>query len=606
MILKAILDIWTEFYIDPLPVFLDKEKEPENYFSYKSFQVQNFRGLEDVSLDFTKNDLILLLGLNESGKTSILKAIEAFDFNNDPPPEFLKPFFTSMRNKQEVSSSTPCQITADIEFTEDLTYLTFRHVLKTAGFAGSVKAEVEEFFTRLNDKKKVRITRVVPFSGGNPGKSFYRFEDEQPLSDAKLERIIAQKIVSQCPFILYFEDFQDAIPTKIYTKKQNSAYNHSWYEIIDGLFYNTDSTLSIKSYEEFFNKNNLRENDARTVLKRVNKTLQKTFTEKWQDLSGVKDIDDAEIAYDPVKKYFEIKISDSDGTTFSVHERSKGAVWYLAFLMKTEFRRKKLREGSGKPVYLIDEPASNLHSTAQQKMVQDFVALVEDTTLVYTTHSRYLVSAGNVKNTYVVSRDKGVVRCVRWGDYIKGKSAKASYYQPLQDCLDVVPNNLDIPWARAIITEGPSDALTLEVMLRVLDIERTHAIYPGTSATALEGLISLNLGWRAEFSVLLDSDDAGTKAGKRYAKEFALADGTIIYVPGKNKETEDLFSSAEKVCLAKIALDIDVAKVSKKEFLATMRSLDNSLEVKIEDVRGCISDKTKKVFRDLIGQLTTH
>ena len=606
MILKAILDIWAEFYIDPLPVFLEKEKEPENYFSYKSFQVQNFRGLEDVSLDFTKNDLILLLGLNESGKTSILKAIEAFDFNNDPPPEDLKPFFTSMRNKQQVSSSIPCQITADIEFTEDLTYLTFRHVLKIAGFDGSVKPEVEEFFTRLNDKKKVRITRVVPFSGGNPGKSFYRFEDEQPLSDAKLERIIAQKIVAQCPFILYFEDFQDAIPTKIYTKRQNTAYNHSWYEIIDGLFYNTDPTLSIKSYEDFFNNNNLRENDARTVLKRVNKTLQKTFTEKWQDLSGVKDIDDAEIAYDPVKKYFEIKISDSDGTTFSVHERSKGAVWYLAFLMKTEFRRKKLREGSGKPVYLIDEPASNLHSTAQQKMVQDFVALVEDTTLVYTTHSRYLVSAGNVKNTYVVSRDKGVVSCVRWGDYIKGKSAKASYYQPLQDCLDVVPNNLDIPWERAIITEGPSDALTLEVMLRVLDIERTHAIYPGTSATALEGLISLNLGWRAEFSVLLDSDNEGTKAGKRYAKDFGLADGTIIYVPGANKETEDLFSSAEKVCLAKIALDIDVAKVSKKEFLATMRSLDGSLESKIEEVRGCISDKTKKVFRDLIGQLTTH
>lgn len=606
MILKAILDIWSEFYIDPLPVFLEKEKEPDNYFGYKSFKIQDFRGLEDVSLDFTRNDLILLLGLNESGKTSILKAIEAFDFNNDPPAEDLKPFFTSMRNKQVVNSSAPCQITADIEFTEDLTYLAFRHVLRSAGFDVAVKPEVEEFFTRLNGKKKVRITRVIPFSGGNPGKSFYRFEDEQPLSDSRLERIIAQKIVSQCPFILYFEDFQDAIPTRIYTKKQNSAYNHSWYEIIDGLFYNTDPTLSIKSYEEYFSKGNPRENDARTVLKRVNKTLQKTFTERWQDLSGVKDIDDAEIDYDPVKKYFEIKISDSDGTTFSVHERSKGAVWYLAFLMKTEFRRKKLRKGSGKPVYLIDEPASNLHSTAQQKMVQDFVALVEDTTLLYTTHSRHLVSAGNVKNTYVVSRDKGVVTCVKWGDYIKGKSAKASYYQPLQDCLDVVPNNLDIPWERAIITEGPSDALALEVMLRVLGINRTHAIYPGTSASALDGLISLNLGWRAAFSVLLDSDAEGAKAGKRYTKDFGLDEGIVTYVPGSNKETEDLFSEDEKVSLAKIALDIDLAKVSKKEFLATLRSLDTQIDAKLDDVKACISDDTKKVFRDLIGRLTTH
>lgn len=273
MILKAIFDIWTEFYFDPLPVFLEKEKEPATYFSYKGFQVKSFRGLEEVSLDFSKNDLILLLGLNESGKTSILKAIEAFDFNNDPPPERLKPFFTSMRNKQEVSSSTPCQITADIEFSQKLTYSAFRPFLKAAGFDASIKSEIEEFLTRLNESMRIRITRVVPFSGGNPGKSFYRLEGQQPLSDAKLDRVIAQAVVAQCPFILYFEDFQDAIPNRIYTKKQNSAYNHSWYEIIDGLFYNTDPSLNIKAYEDYFISANRRENDARTVLKRVNKTL---------------------------------------------------------------------------------------------------------------------------------------------------------------------------------------------------------------------------------------------------------------------------------------------------------------------------------------------
>lgn len=315
----------------------------------------------------------------------------------------------------------------------------------------------------------------------------------------------------------------------------------------------------------------------------------------------MKDIDDAEIAYDPVKKYFEIKISDNDGTTFSVHERSKGAVWYLAFLMKTEFRRKKLREGSGKPVYLIDEPASNLHSTAQQKMVQDFFALVEDTTLVYTTHSRYLVSPANVKNTYVVSRDKGTVTCTRWGDYIKGKSAKASYYQPLLDCLDIVPNNLDIPWERAVITEGPSDAITLEVMIQVLELKRSHAIYPGTSASALSGLISLNIGWRAVFCVLLDSDEEGLKNGKKYVKDFGLSAQEIAYIPLEGGEMEDLFSKEEKSAIAKIALDIDSADISKKEYLAMMRSLDNVGEDKLRRVRDSLSEQTKERFRELLS-----
>ena len=51
---------------------------------YKEFRIQNFKGLDDISISFEKNDLVLLLGINESGKTTILKAIEAFDYINHP------------------------------------------------------------------------------------------------------------------------------------------------------------------------------------------------------------------------------------------------------------------------------------------------------------------------------------------------------------------------------------------------------------------------------------------------------------------------------------------------------------------------------------------
>lgn len=603
MILKAMLDAWFAYYTDPLPIFYGQEKEPENFFSYSGFRLRSFRGLDDITLDFSKNELILLLGLNESGKTSILKAVEAFDFNNDPSHELLKQFFTSIRNKQEISSSAPCLITAEIEFSNNLTYASFRKVLKAAGFDSTVKSEVETFLASLNDSKKVTVSRVVPFNNGNPGKSFYQFEGEKPLSNPKMERILAQQVVARCPFILYFEDFQDSIPTKVFTRKQNGAYNPSWYEIIDGLFYNTDPSLSIKEYESYFSKTNPRENDARTVLKRVNKTLQKTFTEKWENLSGVREIHDAEIEYDPAKKFFEIKISESDGTTYSVHERSKGAVWYLAFLMKTEFRRKKLREGSGKPIYLIDEPASNLHSTAQQKMVEDFFTLVEDTTVIYTTHSRYLISAANVKNTYVVGRDQGTVSCTKWGDYIKGKDAKTSYYQPLQDCLDIVPNNFDIPWQRAIITEGPSDALALEFMQHVLSQEQSHAIYPGTSANDLSTLISLNIGWKTNFRILLDSDTDGKKAAKKYGTQFGVEDSTFVLLPGSNTEIEDMFSAREKDSLSEFALGEANQHVSKKEFLAIMRSL-NSMAPKRQMKAGkLLQDATKDKFRKVLDSL---
>jgi predicted ATP-dependent endonuclease of OLD family len=598
---KAVVAILTEYYSDPLPIF-HEEKDPQNYFSYSHFKVRSFRGLDEVDLDFAKNDMTLLLGLNESGKTTILKAIETFDFNNDPSPDKLKRFFTSMRNKQDIECSQPCVITAEIQFSEPLDYNFFKKVLKAASIDGNVKGEIEAFVSRVNVERKVTISRVIPFQNGSPGRSYYQIDGEV-FNSPRLGRILAQEIVRRCPFILYFEDFKDSIPDRVYTKPQNPAYNASWYEIIDGLFYNTDPTYSIKKLEAYFAKANPREDDARSVLKKVNKTLQKTFTEKWVNLSGVKEIEQAEIDYNSAGKYFEIKITEQDGTTFSVHERSKGAVWYLAFLMKTEFRRKKLREGSGKPIYLIDEPASNLHSTAQQKMVQDFHTLVEDTTLVYTTHSRYLISLKNIKNTYVVRRTSGKVICTKWSEYIKGKDATASYYQPLFDALNIVPNNFDIPWEFAIITEGPSDALTLEIMEVVLEDKHSHAIYPGSSASNLSTLISLNIGWGAKFRILLDSDKTGLEQKEVYMKSLALVNDDFVLLPDANKKLEKMFSDAEKSALHELAFGHANDNVSKNEFLAVMRELHSSRNNKATAIAAILTKETKERFQAVLTAL---
>ncbi len=602
-----IIDALIEFYLTPLKIFFG-EKDPVNYFVYAGFEIQNYRGVKDVSINFSKNDLLLLLGLNESGKTSILRAIETFDFNNDPSePAAIKPFLTSIRNKQDIESSTPCIVTAEIVFSEDIRSDFFNKMLRDATFDSDVRGEVRAFIERMNAHRSVRISRVVPFSNGNPGKTYYKFEGEKPFSSQRLETALAQEVVRRCPYIIYFEDFQDAIPQRIYTSRSSDAFNSVWYEILDGLFYNTDKGFSIRSYLKYFAPSNRREDDARTVLKKVNKVLQETFTEKWVKLSGVREIQEAELIFQEKGRYFEIKITETDGTTYSVHERSKGAVWYLAFLMKTEFRRKKLREDSGKPIYLIDEPASNLHPTAQQKMVEDFYSFVEDTTLIYTTHSRYLVSESNVRNTFVVQRNAGIVRCTKWGEFIQGRDAKVSYYQPLFDCLDIVPSNFDFPWQKAIITEGPSDAMVLKLMHIVLDKDFSHAVYPGSSATNVDTLISLNLGWNVGFKVLLDSDKEGNTQRERYKKEFDLPDEFFVSLPVKHPKIEEMFTDVERSNLYKLAFGMgSIGGVSKKEFLNAVRVLLTNAKSKKSEIVGQLSKETKSRFLDLLGILKSE
>lgn len=582
--------------------FFYKQKDLEDYFVYKEFRISKFRGLDDVSLSFSRNNLVLLLGLNESGKTTILKAIESFDYLNDPNDESLKSYFSSIRNKQDISCDTPTIITATININKKLDYILFRKALSTLNLSLNPKREVEDFLEIVNKKDSIKVSRVIPFQEGNAKPSYYQIESNAQFSDQRIPRIIAQEIVRRCPYIFYFEDFQDLIPEKIYTRPNSEAFNRTWYEIIDGLFYNTDPSYNIKKFLTYYSHKNRREYDARTVLNQVNQVLHETFTLKWRELSGVQDIEDAQLTFNEDKKYFEIVISEKDGTTYSVYERSKGAVWYLAFLMKTEFRRKKLRGDTGKPVYLIDEPASNLHSTAQENMIADFYKLVEDTSVIYTTHSRYLISSANIKNTHVVIREKGVISCTRWGDYIKGKSIKISYFQPLADLLKIVPNSLDVPWCKALLTEGPSDANVLITMYKILNgKDRDFVVYPGSSANNLSTLISLNIGWGSKFYVVLDSDKAGRDAKEKYQSEFDIDDDYFVMLPGEKTKIEGMFSEKEKNRLYELIFEQkNDKKVSKKEFAAIFGVLSSNNE-KLDACKnnGILNKRTLKTFETL-------
>ncbi len=236
-------------------------------------------------------------------------------------------------------------------------------------------------------------------------------------------------------------------------------------------------------------------------------------------------------------------------------------------------------------------------------MVEDFVRLVEDTNLIYTTHSQYLVSPSHIKNAYVVARANGVVECVKWSDYIKGKKVNTTFYQPLYDCLQVVPNSHTIPWEKAIITEGPSDALILEMMREMLGLKPEEVVYPGTSASNLSTLISLNLGWDTKFSVLLDSDGAGIKEKKKYETAFSLDDGVIVLLPGSKTRIESMFTEGEKKALYELALEEKIDAVGKDDLLAAVRVIREQGKKLMPKSREVIGGDTKKKFAALFTEL---
>lgn len=585
------------------------KKADKPKLSYVKFEIKNFKGIENVSVDLVKNDLILLLGLNESGKSTILKAIESFDFLNDPPKDGNTKFYQNIRNKSDNTSNKEVVITATIKVESDVQHIENAKIGEKTLTNEELK-EINVFIDTVNKEKQIVISRVFPFKNGELKKYHYRLETKNKFSKSPLSSLIATEIVNICPFIIYFEDFKDRIPEKIYVSRKSDSFDSSWYDVIDGLFYNTNEEYSVDAFVKYYAKGKLRLDDADTVRNRVNKTLNETFTKKWKELSGVKDINNAELNFFPKPSpHFVLKIMDNDGTSFSVDERSRGALWYLSFLMKTEFRSKRMRLDFGKPVFLIDEPASNLHSNAQQNMVADFVSLAKNTSIIYTTHSQYLISLYNIKNTYIIERNDGKVNATKWSEFLKRPKNKrpVTYYQPLANLLNIIPNSFDIPWKKCLITEGPSDRHILFTFYCLLHSKAPDfVIYPGVSANDLDNLISLNIGWNADFKILLDSDKKGKEQQSRYIDQYHLNPSNVLLLPDDNSEIEDYLDPSELLKLYNTVNNSSKTdNISKKE-IATLFALisDNRAMQKDIITNAVFGTKTMKYFKTIFEMLS--
>nr|WP_276557310.1 AAA family ATPase [Prosthecomicrobium hirschii] len=111
------------------------------------------------------------------------------------------------------------------------------------------------------------------------------------------------------------------------------------------------------------------------------------------------------IRYDADGDYFRIWVSDDKrpGVEIELESRSKGFQWFFSFYLVFLFESD---EGHKNAVLLLDEPGLNLHPTAQQKLISFFDRLSENNTLLYSTHSPFLIDPKNLHRVSPVFEDE--------------------------------------------------------------------------------------------------------------------------------------------------------------------------------------------------------
>lgn len=529
---------------------------------FRKFIIENYRAVEYAEVPVA-NNLIPLVGVNESGKTSILQAILAFDRISD---SYGAGQHLDFKNKYTLGEH-PCKIHAEvvIDLESDLDKLSQKLRL-TRG--NELMEELEEAF---RNKARLILTRDLT------SKRYSIHGINVP--DEKNEAL-ANAVYGILPFLLYFDDFTERVPQSVEYVRTETAKGFrlrnprlgEWNRILEEIF--KRATDGEHTLESFVNMKD--EDERRGLLSDINDVLNVEIIDAWRKLrkpgGGLADdhgVLSLHLGFTEGESdfHFEFKVTDRSTQKvrwFNVVDRSKGFQWFFNFQMKLKFNPKYQEVQSG-AIYLLDEPGSYLHSSAQTELLQSLHDISETNTILYCTHSQHLLDPDfiNISDTRIVHKVDGKISVVPFGN------AKDPNYQgaltPLFNALHLKTGVFNRRIRYAVITEGITDYY-------LFDMLRTHRpewrqiemeLIPGAGADQLKDLISMSIAFADRFCVLLDSDRAGVKARNTYIRQFGqhLKEQFFNYItPGKSSNVilEHFLSESDKRRLLDLTNSDDV------------------------------------------------
>lgn len=560
----------------------------------EKFTLTNFKGIESVCIeleDRTHCPVITLIGLNESGKTTILEGISHFVSGDKSVSEL----FDGIHSKTHGSALIP--------------------VHKKAAFSSEIKIAAR---VRLNDQDIEQIQEVartfkLEIDKESILKPFeihksYKFEDstlkesinywhfslqvrsgkkaqykKYPRPTTKGEPDLwlktAEVIGKRLPQISYFPTFLVDMPAKIYLKEHegekaiNRHYRIVFQDILDSLNEGLnlerhvcqrisdfkDAQESPNWFSMLFGSTSKAPIDS--VFQKISNAVTKEVIGSWQRVFqraiSAKSIF-VEWNIDTEKgdlPYASFHVSDGE-SRYAISERSLGFRWFFSFLLFTAFKQAKSRS----TIFIFDEPAANLHAKAQAELLTSFSKIASDgSRIIYSTHSHHMINPHWLSGAYIVENtaidyDTGdsfglnakptSIQATKYRDFLSKFPSRSSYFQPVIEKLEYVsPEIVGTP--PFVVVEGISDYYALRLAQRLVDTPQSFRLIPGVGSGASGPLISQMMGRGESFAILLDDDKAGIKESERYRSAWYLSDEEVFTL--KSVDTKFVGMSLESL-----------------------------------------------------------
>lgn len=495
-------------------------------------EIKNYKSILDISIDLSQTDNILsLVGQNESGKSSILEALHDFynsEFDKDSYP---------YESFEDLDQSISCQFS--FESSDDKSKI-IEQIQKFAN---------DEIFNETVILKPHALNRISKFT--------ITFNGEHYLLDTAIENAITNNIVivkenntteneiviveekegddfdssiiipdvgkfiveNIIPEFIFFEGGNcDTLPDFISIEDLVSKKNDGWVSVkwLESCLQELtgDPSFTFKSLSETPSIRRLDETNKR--ISEITADLKNDFSQKLHGLENDKlglvfNIEKRKEEGDVEEKnYIDFAVRTKEGKELPVRMRSQGMIWFLSFWLALKSLKEK------KSIILVDEPDRSLHINAQKDLLKVFDKISQKFghQIIYSTHAPTLVPLDTIYRIYLVSNDKD--KGTLCENILKTQIGNSKNKQEAISLVNYaigceVPHQNLVFKERNVILEGVSDYMHLQAMSIILDKKIDYVFIPGVGAkgSKMNPLVGICIGYNLKWCVVVDGETSG-------------------------------------------------------------------------------------------------
>lgn len=548
-----------------------------------------------------EDDITVLVGMNESGKTSILEALAKTNyFEKDDNFSFNMTYDFPRKQKKAADKSgeiptavvlhykvgtevieevyedlgvKPLIDTFSIEYKYNNNRKWSVSWIKTEEFMETKTISLEFKDKCLLDKiqkisTKSDFKEILEAVKENVDEKSYSEEDIAKLDSLKVyfrdsdswenspinEYIVHKYLIPNLPKFMYYDDYY-SLPSKVsltnLEENPQEASKKTAKALLELADINIDTLTNSDDFEEFI-----------AELEATEAIISEELFKYWKTNNNLKikfrinkkEEMDSYNNNKIVDRILDIRVENQrTGVSLPLENRSKGFNWFFSFLV---WFMKIQEDRNATYILLLDEPGLNLHAKAQNDLLKFLADLSNNYQTIYTTHSPFMIETDKLNKVRTVFEKKDGTLI---SDSVQEKDPNTLF--PLQAALGYdLAQNLFVS-NKNLLVEGIADLTYISIISAVLEakgkegLNQDITIVPVGGADKVATFISLMRGNKLKMVCLLDTftEQSAKKRLENMIAKNIIKENKILFYHDILKrdfaDVEDLFNISDYIYL---------------------------------------------------------